>query len=64
MSIKISGLTLNKEKCKFKITSVEFLGQTITSEGITASSNKVKTVTEIKATTNSKKLNRFLGMVD
>ena len=62
--LKGRGLTLNKEKCQFKVTSVEFLGHTVTSEGISASSDKVKAVTEMKAPTNSKELKRLLGMVD
>ena len=57
-------MTLNKEKCQFKVTSVEFLGHTVTSEGMSASSDKVKAVTEMKAPTNSKELKRLLGMVD
>ena len=57
-------MTLNKDKCKFKVSSVEFLGHTVTSEGISASSDKVKAVTEIKAPTNSKELKRLLGMVN
>ena len=62
--LKGRGLTLNKEKCQFKVTSVEFLRHTVTSEGISASSDKVKAVAEMKAPTNSKELKRLLGMVD
>ena len=51
--LKGRGLTLNKEKCQFKVTSVEFLEHTVTSEGISAISDKVKAVTEMKAPTNS-----------
>ena len=62
--LKGSGLTLNKKKCQFKVTSVEFLGHTVKYEGISVSSDKVKAVTEMKAPTNSKELKRLLGMVD
>ena len=62
--LKDSGLTLNKEKCQSKVTSFEFLEHTVTSEGISASSGKVKAVTEMKTPTNSKELKRLLGMVN
>ena len=62
--LKVSGLTLNKEKCQFKITSVKFLEHTVLFEGLSASSDKLKAVTEIKARTISKELKRLLGMVN
>lgn len=59
-----SGLTLSKEKCHLKTLSVDFLGHTVMSEGISASTDKIKAVLEMKTPTNTTELKRVLGMVD
>ena len=59
-----SGLTLNRDKCKFKVTSIEFLGHQISESGITAAQDKVEAVLQMCSPSNSKELKRMLGMVD
>ena len=58
------GLKLNKEKCIFNATEVEFLGHTIGKFGISVSSSKVETINELLPPKNVKELQRFLGMVN
>lgn len=62
--LSANGLTLNPEKCEFKVTSVEFLGHQISEAGIAAAQNKVEAVLQMCPPTNSKELKRMLGMVD
>ena len=59
-----SGLTLNRDKCKFKVTSIEFLGHQISESGITSAQDKVEAVLQMCSPSNSKELKRMLGMVD
>ena len=59
-----SGLTLNKDKCHFKVTAVEFLGHMINSQGISACEDKVRAILEMKAPSSPKELKRLLGIVD
>ena len=63
-AIKQSGLTLNKEKCQFKVKAVEFLGHLVTDKGISAAEDKVKAIIEMDAPKNAKELKRLLGMAD
>ena len=59
-----SGLTLNKEKCEFKVNTVQFLGHVITGDGICAVQDKVRAIVDMAAPTSVKELKRFLGMAD
>ena len=47
-----AGLTLNKDKCKFGITSITFLGQVVDKEGVKANPAKIQAVLELKPPTN------------
>lgn len=59
-----NGVTLNKDKCVFKITSVRFLGHIISAEKeIQPDLDKIKTVEELERPKSVMKLHRFLGMV-
>jgi len=60
--IKSSGLKLNKEKCEFKKEKLEFLGHVISSEGITASPEKIEALLKLKEPENVTELRRVLGL--
>lgn len=62
--LETNGLTLNREKCEFKVTSVEFLGHHISESGISAAQDKVEAIIQMCPPSNSKELKRMLGMVD
>ena len=62
--INEAGLTLNKEKCVFNTTSINFLGQQIDNSGIKADPEKIRAVKELPPPTNVSELRRFLGMVN
>jgi len=59
-----AGLKLNKEKCEFRKQSLNFLGHTLSAEGIQPDQSKLSAITEMKEPENVPELRRFLGMVN
>ena len=59
-----SGLRLNKQKCKFGVHDIIFLGHRITDEGIFPDPEKVSAINKMKNPSNITELQRFLGMVN
>ena len=62
--LQVSGLTLNKEKCRFRESEIEFLGQIISSQGIRMDSSKIKAILEMPEPQDVPSLRRFMGMVN
>ena len=62
--ISDAGLTLNREKCIFGVTKINFLGQSIDSDGIKPDPRKVQAIHEMKPPSNVTELRRFLGMIN
>ncbi|XP_028164039.1 uncharacterized protein K02A2.6-like [Ostrinia furnacalis] len=60
--IKNAGLRLNKSKCKFAQTRVEFLGFIIDAEGIHPARSKVECIWNTPAPQNVQQLQAFLGL--
>ncbi|XP_048774395.2 uncharacterized protein K02A2.6-like [Ostrea edulis] len=58
------GLTLNREKCKFGLSKIVFLGHVISSEGIRPDQEKVQAVSETRTPTNSSEIRSFLGLAN
>ena len=56
------GLTLNYEKCMFACDSIEFLGHTLSKDGISPSPGKVSVVSQMELPCTREKLRSFLGM--
>lgn len=59
-----AGVTLNKDKCVFKKSSVSFLGQILSGDGIQADPGKVAAIKEMPTPADVSDLRRFLGMVN
>ena len=59
-----AGVTLNKEKCKFSTSCIQFLGQQVDSQGIRPDPEKVNAIQQMAQPTNVKELRRFLGMTN
>ena len=57
-----AGLKLNEEKCEFSRSKLEFLGNIISSEGISVSPDKVEAVKKLKIPNNVHELRRVLGL--
>ncbi|XP_053384619.1 uncharacterized protein K02A2.6-like [Mercenaria mercenaria] len=56
-------LTLNKDKCDFCKTSIEFMGHTLTSEGLKPQQSKIQAVLDTEPPQNVKEVKSFLGLV-
>lgn len=58
-----SNLMLNKEKCKFSVSQVSFLGQNVNGSGIRPDPENVSAVTNMPAPKNVGDVHHFLGMM-
>ncbi|KAL5463805.1 hypothetical protein EMCRGX_G032740 [Ephydatia muelleri] len=62
--IQSAGVTLNKDKCKFSMSQVSFLGHIIDETGIQADPEKTAAIQNIELSRTIPELRRFLGMVN
>ena len=46
-TLEKSGMCLKKEKCVFMVPSMEYLGHSISKEGLQPTANKVRAITEV-----------------
>lgn len=60
--LRDNGLTLNRNKCKFAVNSMTFLGYLISSKGVAMSDDRVKAVLDIEQPGNINELRGFLGL--
>ena len=61
-AIEKSGLKLNKDKCVFRKSSLDFLGHHIDANGVQPSRDKIDAIVNLQAPTNVTELRRCLGM--
>ena len=59
-----NGLTVNRKKCVFGKTSLDFLGHFVDATGIRPQKEKVEAILATKAPTSIKELRRFLGAIN
>ena len=62
--LKKFNLPVNLEKCHIRKQSVQFLGHSLTADGVSPLQNKVKAISEFPRPTNQKELRRFVGMIN
>ena len=63
--IRNAGLKLTIEKCNFGVRQVEFLGRTISSEGVLPQSHKIQNfLNKLRFPKSKKALQRYLGFVN
>ena len=58
------GLTLNRNKCQFKMSHLEFMGHVLSARGIGPADVKVKAVVEAREPKNAAEVRSFLGLVN
>jgi hypothetical protein len=58
------GLTLNKEKCQFRMTRLHFMGRVLTQKGGQVQEDKIKAVKEARRPENAPEVRSFLGLVN
>ena len=59
-----AGLKLNRSKCEFRKTKIEYFGHVISREGISPSKKRVRAIRELPAPTNVSELRRVIGMIN
>ena len=62
--LEAAGIRLKREKCSFMIPKVEYLGHSISAEGIHPIPEKVRAVLEAPPPTDISQLRSFLGMIN
>ena len=58
-----NGIRIQKNKCSFEVSSVEYLGFVINGQGIHKTDDKVRAIKNAKTPENVKELQSFLGLV-
>lgn len=58
------GLTLNIEKCQFKMESIEFMGHKLSNKGVEITESKIYAVLNARRPQNSSEVKSFLGLVN
>ena len=61
--LREANLKINAPKCSFAVKEIEYLGYTLTTNGIKPSLKKIEAIKKLKAPTTIKQLKSFLGMV-
>jgi len=62
--MQMAGMRLKKEKCRFMLTEVEYLGHKISCRGLQPSEEKVRAVQQAPTPTSLTQLKSFLGLVN
>ena len=57
------SLTINLQKCKLGVTSIDYIGHHIDSSGITPLSEKLTAIQNFLKPSNMRRLRRFVGMI-
>ena len=62
--LREAGVTLNNDKCTFRVPKIKFLGNVVSANGIEVDPDKVAAVVNLPAPKNVHEVRVFLGMVN
>ena len=62
--IKEFRLTLNKEKCQFRLTEIEYLGEKLTQSGVLPDEKKISAIMDYRTPQDKGDVQRLLGMIN
>ena len=62
--INNEGLRLKKEKCRFGVKSIQFLGHTLSAKGMSPDLSKIEAVQKMRSPTSKKEVQIFLGKLN
>jgi cleavage and polyadenylation specificity factor subunit 1 len=62
--LSANGLVVNRDKCVFGVTEIDFLGHRVTTTGIRPMPDRVTAIQNYPVPTNKASLQRFLGMIN
>ncbi len=57
------NITLNKDKCRFRLSEVKYMGHILSADGLKPDPAKIEAINRMKAPSNKQELMQFLGMV-
>ena len=60
--LNVNGIVVNRDKCLFGQSQIEFLGHQVTKDGIKPLQKRVQAALEFSTPNTAKQLKRFLGM--
>ena len=63
-TIKASGLKLNRAKCHFGKTELQFFGHIISADGVKPDNSKVESIAKMPSLTNVEELRQVLGLIN
>lgn len=61
--IKLSGMTLNDQKCEFRKDRIQFMGFILSQKGVEITDDKVGAIKSFREPTTSEEVRSFLGLV-
>lgn len=61
-ALSSAGFTINLKKCKFFVTTIEYLGRQISNEGVRPSESKVSALVNSPIPKNIKQVRQFMGL--
>ena len=59
-----AGLTLNRDKCKFRLSHLEFMGHLLTDQGVGPLPSRVEAIVNAREPTCASEVRSFLGLVN
>uniref|UniRef100_H2ZZ81 Gypsy retrotransposon integrase-like protein 1 n=1 Tax=Latimeria chalumnae TaxID=7897 RepID=H2ZZ81_LATCH len=62
--LREKGLTLNKQKCVFNKSNLEFFGYVFTKNGMTVDPKKIQAIHDLETPTNATEVRSLLGMIN
>ena len=62
--LSFNGLIINKSKCVFGVSELDYLGHTVTSNGIRPLTGRTQAIKEFPIPQTRGELQRFLGMIN
>ena len=62
--IKAAKMTLNKDKCKFGVSAVKFLGHIVDKDGVRGDPDKISAIVNMTPPKDLSALRRFMGMAN
>src|SRR5207237_6092030 len=58
-----AGLTLNKDKIKYDIPEIKYVGMILTAEGVKSNPDKVKSIMDLEPPNSISEIRQFMGFI-
>ena len=61
--LSVVGLTVNGDKCEFRLSKLTFFGHKLTSDGVNPSEEKVAVIRDARSPKDASEVQSFIGLV-